>query len=240
MNSTILFTGGLDSTILALQNPDAQLAYVKTGHKYQLEELHSIKRISDRLDRDVKIFCGALIGTLEKPDGHIPHRNLCLLTTVAAFTECDTLILGNVKGESSPDKSRRFIKATQKALSNSEHRRIKISTPLRSRTKIEWINLLLKKGDHRDLLLSTMSCYSPEDGIHCGKCQACFRRWVALSANSVTETYATDPLIYGRHIMRKDNLLTGLSYLTGTPVSEWLGIVKNNLQAKKVLNGWKY
>ena len=63
---------------------------------------------------------GLQIGHLEGPDGHIPHRNLLSNSTAVAALQPEVVYLGVLRGETSRDKSNRFLRQTNRLLSFCE------------------------------------------------------------------------------------------------------------------------
>jgi 7-cyano-7-deazaguanine synthase in queuosine biosynthesis len=226
----LLFTGGLDSVAAFVLLDKPKLLYVCLGEY-------------DALPRDHEAAfnaCELLGGTMDiaflpwataQPDGHIPLRNLHLATAGALYG--DRVILGAVKGESSPDKSDRFLRlAGQVCTAASQGRRITVEAPLKKWTKRQLVKKLIDKLGHanaRALILETRSCYS-QDTERCGKCMACFRRWVALSLNGIFEQYDTPPWETLQPAWPER-----IRYLRQTPAGEWSGILQANLEAAAAL-----
>lgn len=188
MNDLLLFSGGMDSLCAWWLLHRPQAVYVRLGHPYQDDELSTLSRLSNRLPSfRFQVVSGPHVGPLSLADGHIPHRNLLMAATAAAFfPDATHIYLGALWGEASPDKSRRFFRTTSTALSVSEHRRTSVLAPFRGVTKTGLVRLYLKTGGDPDLLAVTRSCYEPGSGRYgCGRCQACLRRWVALRRNGL-------------------------------------------------------
>lgn len=232
MTAALLYTGGMDSLMLATLRPDAVPVYVMIGSPYENAELDTMFELYQRGGPKPTILHGP---QLQAPhaDGHIVHRNLALITTVAAGTGADEILLGAVKGEASPDKSARFLRATSRALSASEHRPVRVHAPLKRRTKTDAVVDYLIAGGSVRLLKSTRSCYDPH-AERCGRCQACFRRWVAFTnVGTAPEKHDHDPRAYG--LAAADDWREMLARLRGTPAREWLGMVQNNVDAWRAL-----
>lgn len=242
MNSVLLFSGGLDSLILwKLYNPHP--VYVAYGHKYQKFELDSIHRLSllDPCLQTTILYNRLAIGDLEKADGHIPLRNLLLISTVAAVLEPQSVMIGALLGESSTDKSRWFLGNTSRSLSVQLGRRFRVIAPARSMTKFSLVRkylLTFGRTEHSvTLLKGARSCYS-ELEHPCGRCMACFRRWVAMSLNGIYERY--EELPWEWEALHLDNSREWWGYLSRARPTEIPGIFYNNLLAymaiKKVKN----
>lgn len=234
----LLFSGGLDSLIHWRLLDRPRCLYIVLEHRYQEDELRTLAR----LDRDLEKVAERLrIGVLQGPnlsvyegeDAHIPLRNL-ILSTLATLN-ADVIYLGAVAGEASRDKSRRFLSSLSRTLSLSEGRKIQVVAPFRHLTKTQLVKRYLKTYSP-DLLKETRSCYTPDvpAGFKgCGKCNACFRRWVAMSLNGIEEAYLEDPVYYGLlKLSDKRGLLDGL--MKADPY-EWVGILRNNLDAYRAI-----
>lgn len=183
MTTVLLFSGGLDSLCAwhLLGRPVA--VYVTLGHPYQADELHAMGRLAEqRPALRLHAVPGPDLGALQQPDGHLPHRNLILAAVAAAHCPtADRVALGALLGEASPDKSRRFLRAASRVLSVSEVRRVRVTAPFRHLTKTGLLRAYLRAGGDPQLVALTRSCYEAGDTPYgCGRCQACFRRWVAL------------------------------------------------------------
>jgi len=214
----LLFSGGLDSVMAWHLLDHPQAIYVKLGHKYQDRELATI----ERLGISTIVIDGPQVGYLEERDGHIPHRNLLLISTVAALGY-DTIYIGALAGEASPDKQPRFYRALERALWASEQGPVKIVAPLQRWTKSEALRrTLLAHPGARDLLLASRSCYGESDEP-CGRCQACFRRWVALKLNDLP----AGP---------KPSIPPGSArLLVRAGIRSWPAIARNNLDALRAI-----
>ena len=156
MTSVLLFSGGLDSFILWHLLGYPTPVYVTLGHKYEQQELATI----ERLGIDIVRLAGPQVGQLEQADGHIPQRNLLLATTAAAALQPDIIYLGAVRGETSRDKSGRFLGRTSRLLSFCEQP-VKVLAPARRWTKTQLVRRYLRRlPDGITYLLATRSCYA--------------------------------------------------------------------------------
>jgi len=226
----LLFSGGLDSYMLWHLLKKPATAYVMIEAPYELAELAAIDRL-ENLDRDLNVqrIYGPAVGTYEEPDGHIPYRNLLFATTVAATCLPSTIYLGALAGETSRDKSGKFLANTSALLTYTEKRRVRLTAPFRHLTKTQLLRRFLVDHEHLiPILRQTRSCYRPTPGgLGCGCCMACFRRWVAMYHNGIEESYVNPPWIWGEL-----QFVTGnLRYLWQSPITEWFGIARNNWEA---------
>jgi hypothetical protein len=171
----LLHSGGLDSHIAWLMHPDWKPVYVVHGSGNQHAELGALDTLS-KLDPRFGYELVKGNRLIAEPDGHIPYRNMLLLTNaLAAYPQASAVAYGALLGEGSGDKSRRFVKRLERTYRASEGRRVRVLTPLSRLTKAQALRrgLDLPGGDH---LATTISCYH---GNGCGHCQACFRRGIA-------------------------------------------------------------
>lgn len=90
----------------------------------------------------VTILDGPQTGRLEAADGHIPHRNLLLIGTAVAALQTRVVYLGVLRGETSRDKSRRFLRQTRKVLSFCEGP-VRAFSPSKRLTKTQLAALLV-------------------------------------------------------------------------------------------------
>lgn len=195
-----LFSGGLDSLCLWYLSGQPTPVYVLLGHKYEERETETLMRLAEHIPKfRAQLIAGPRIGQLEEHDGHIPHRNLLLAATAAAhFPDTDRIVLGALLGEASPDKSARFNRAVSRALSVSEHRRVRVVAPARHMTKTGLLRAFIRRFPERvPLLRLTRSCYAAGADA-CGQCPACFRRDVALFHTGLSTTPPRPPAGAGR------------------------------------------
>lgn len=225
-----LFSGGLDSYMLwhLLDKPDA--VYVRYGHKYQNRELDTIAALQEfEPDLRVTLIDGPRIGALEQADGHIPHRNLLLVTTAVASLNPEIVYLGALRGEASLDKSYRFLRRTSRLLSFSEQP-VKVRSPSKRYTKTQLVAKFIKTyPDKVDRLAVTRSCYA-DTTMPCGRCVACYKRWVAMTNNGIEEAYQTSPAFGVER-----SLPALLPYLWRMPLREWPAVIQNTLDAVRAM-----
>ena len=91
-----------------------QPVYVKMRARYESAD-GSIAELGAVIPALNRGGAGPAHRRLALPDGHIPHRNLVLITTAAGHLSPDTVIVGALWG-GAPDKSRAFHRAASRAL----------------------------------------------------------------------------------------------------------------------------
>lgn len=229
----LLFSAGLDSYMIWHLLDKPQPVYVLIDSVYEDVELQAIDVLEAeddtlRVDRCV----GPALGELQQADGHIPFRNLVFAVTAAAVYQPALIYLGALAGETSRDKSGKFLGNTSALLTYTERQPVSLVAPFRHLTKTELLRRFLVNFPYlRNTLLKTRSCYQPQDGIGCGACMACFRRWVAMSNNGIVEPYASPPWEWGAGMANR----SALHYVFQARPSEWYGILRNNLDAARAI-----
>jgi len=248
-----LYSGGLDSLIMwrLLGCPPA--LYVELGHGYQPHEIKSI--MSQRkayshlgIHLNVTNDTNWFMGDLEHDDGYIPLRNLILaqagyLHILGMRTRKNKkmgdpiqVILGGLLGESVKDKSGKFHRDTSRLLTYLHGSKVEVVSPYRNWSKTHLVKKFLELYPHEvPMLLITSSCYQPGEAqrngcIGCGRCMACFRRWVAMSLNGIHEPHLEQP--WSWEVVQPRRLRDAMmKHLIPSRVTEWPGILVNNIYA---------
>jgi hypothetical protein len=190
MVDKILLLSGLDSYIAWHFEGQPQTLYCALGHRYQSKEEQWISELVPSTIREHTLN----LGLWEEPDAYIPMRNAFLVMVAAKYS--DHIILTVQKGELSlPDRSPPFMHFASGLTSYLNDRNISITSPFLHMTKTEMVRWYLDQGLPVANLLKTVSCYSGEDKP-CGRCNACFRRWVAFTNNGIEEAYQHNILEY--------------------------------------------
>jgi len=126
----------------------------------------------------------------------LPLRNLAIILAIAEELDSPAEIwLGATHGEIPPvggDKSMRFFDAVDTILDTYPIKHT-LKFPLRSDTKTDLVHWWIESDRSREVLLRTVTCQALVDGQACGRCHACFNRWVALSNNGIQEVMLSDP-----------------------------------------------
>lgn len=204
-----LFSGGMDSFLVwALHDNKATNLFVHIAHKYAKKELDVSQEIARTIGHDkfsLEMIMGAQIGPKElSPSGIIPFRNAELVLCGAQYG--NTVFMGVTAHEINSDKSEHFMQLMQGLLdycyapqywNDNQGRTHTVVSPLRGRTKAQWVADYLQTELPVDWLLMTVSCYDDTDR-HCGRCPSCFKRWVALTVNGLSDDFKYDPRAWGR------------------------------------------
>jgi len=237
LSRVLLFSGGADSFITWRLLGMPQCLYVAIDHAYQSQELATIRALDDACTQ--KDYCLSYavqdrltLNDLEQEDGHIPLRNLYLALIASEYGQ--EILFGAMAGERSTDKSARFYRDTSRMLTHLRGQPYTVVAPFRHLTKTQLVSHFLSTyPDDVDLLLLTRSCYAPS-ALPCGRCMACFRRWVSFSLNGIHETFALPPWEWDG-IRTLPHLLPWItSFFTASP-TEWKGILAHNADATHAL-----
>lgn len=216
----LLFSGGMDCYIInELEKPDV-LLYINNHSHYSeqevrhLHELQALGKFSNLIVVDDFID----MSLMERDDYIIPSRNAYFILKAAEYG--DEIILGATSGDRSTDKDRKFAYMMTKLLNHiyepshwtGKGRRIKVNFKYKGFTKQKLIKSLIQKRRKEgrslkeakqcvaeELFDFSVSCYSFVDGIPCGVCKPCTRKWLSiLSATGVDmgDRFDTNPRDY--------------------------------------------
>ncbi len=185
----LLFSGGIDSYIAWHYLDKPKTVYFNLRTPYTQKEIKTITGLipTTIIDHSLDLNCRQ-IG--EK--AYIPFRNLYLAMLAAKYS--DTIVIAGVKDDDVSDKNEQIFLKFSILLSELENRPIHVISPFWNMTKEEIIAWYLKKYPAHKLL-ETVSCYSKEDTIYCGRCPSCFRKWCALRANNIMFNFHNEPLM---------------------------------------------
>lgn len=179
----VLLSGGIDSTVCAelarQQGRLARLLHVQYGQANAEMEMVT----SGRWARSHGLTRTIIEGAIRAPELHagigaagaryVPGRNLALLSLAANFAAshgCREVWIGCNRDDAAdyPDCREAFISAVSALTEMSAG--VSVSAPLIGKTKAEV--MALADTLHIDLA-DTWSCYEPNRGMPCGKCNAC-------------------------------------------------------------------
>lgn len=191
--TVLLFSGGMDSLMVAwLAKPDV-LLYVRHGSRYEQAEASALTRLvaAEALPPGSLLHIDTLpLGRFERPDAIIPLRNLFFVALAAQYGE--RVLVGAMQGDRSLDKSAEFFQRTSDLLSylhGPQHwcqpRTFFVNAPYQRETKTSLVRRYLAVGHDPALLRMSFSCYDPVESRQCGVCKPCFRKWVALRNNGI-------------------------------------------------------
>ena len=218
MSTLVLFSGGLDSAVLAAheaQGASIQPVYVSVGLAWESAELAIVERLLA-----APVFAGTLSPlaqvaftmrdvyppthwaiqgmppAYDTPDHdvYLTGRNLVLLTkaaVLATVTGAHRIALGPLAGNPFPDARPDFFSAMALALSLGLDHHLEIATPFLAWDKAR----VIRRGVDLQVPLDlTLSCMQPVAGrelpVHCGRCSKCRERREAFARAGVTDPSA--------------------------------------------------
>jgi 7-cyano-7-deazaguanine synthase len=212
MKALVLFSGGLDSTVLATQlkadGAETRLLSIDYGQRHA-RELKRAKQIAQALELPHQVLrlpdLGPLLGgssltdaKVELPEGHyaeesmkatvVPNRNMILLALAgghALSIGFDTIAYAAHAGDHTiyPDCRPEFADAMETALGLADWEKLSLHRPFVHLSKTD----LVKKGAELGAPLHlTWSCYAGRE-IHCAKCGTCVERKEAFALAKIPD-----------------------------------------------------
>jgi 7-cyano-7-deazaguanine synthase len=212
MKALVLFSGGLDSTVLATQlkaeGAETRLLSIDYGQRHA-RELKRAEQIAQALELAHQVLrlpdLGPLLGgssltdeKVELPEGHyaeesmkatvVPNRNMILLALAgghALSIGFDTIAYAAHAGDHTiyPDCRPEFAEAMETALGLADWKKLSLHRPFVHLSKTD----LVKKGAELGAPLHlTWSCYAGRE-IHCGKCGTCVERKEAFALAKIAD-----------------------------------------------------
>ncbi len=201
MKAVVLFSGGLDSTVLVYdllnEGADLKLLSIDYGQRHE-KELKSSSEIAEFLGLEHEILrlpmLNNLLGgsaltdpSISLPEGHyaedsmkatvVPNRNMILLSLAAGHAislQFDTVAYAAHAGDHTiyPDCRPEFATAMDEALKLCDWNTVSLYRPFVQLSKHD----LVRKGKELGVPFEkTWSCYAGNDK-HCGKCGTCVER----------------------------------------------------------------
>ena len=201
MKAVVLFSGGLDSTVLVYdllnEGADLKLLSIDYGQRHE-KELKSSSEIAEYLELKHEILrlpmLNNLLGgsaltdpSISLPEGHyaedsmkatvVPNRNMILLSLAAGHAislQFDTVAYAAHAGDHTiyPDCRPEFATAMDEALKLCDWNTVSLYRPFVQLSKHD----LVRKGNELGVPFEkTWSCYAGNDK-HCGKCGTCVER----------------------------------------------------------------
>ena len=217
--TAVLLSAGLDSAVLAaLEATTATVhpIYVQTGLAWEADELRALESllaapVYSRLKPLARLSFTArdlypashwaLRGeapAFDTPDEdvYLTGRNVMLLSKAAIYCaqhDIGRIALASLAGNPFPDATPEFFDAMARALSVGLAHPIRVATPFSSMHKDAVVKIGVKLGIP---LERTLSCMSPKDGLHCGRCSKCRERRDAFREAGVEDRtrYAETPI----------------------------------------------
>lgn len=216
----VLLSGGLDSALLlalAARQGDVTPVHVRCGYAWEDTEAAYITRLLawDALSAIAPLRTLHIDMRDVMPAGHwaltgrapayatadeevyLDGRNVTLIAkaaVLAARVKADAIALGLLKGNPFPDATPEFLTALARAVSLGLAHDIRIETPLAAWSKADVVREAARVGLPFEL---TISCMSPDQGLHCGRCSKCRERHDAFVAAGLADptAYASRALV---------------------------------------------
>lgn len=211
MKSVVVFSGGMDSTVVLYQElnkgHDVECITFDYGSKHNSQEykkaLETCKKLDVKLTKvslplDDLFKSDLLKSGGEVPEGHyednsmkktvVPFRNGIMLSIACGYAESidfDRVVLGNHAGDHAiyPDCRKSFIESMSKAMKLGTYSEIEICSPFCEKSKRD---IAVLGSDLNVNWSDTWSCYNGREK-HCGKCGTCVERIEALKGFDSTE-----------------------------------------------------
>lgn len=229
MKKVIIYSGGLDSTVLLYdqknQGHDIRALGINYGQRHK-KELLSAMAITHELGipfevADLQSLREILPGSsqtdegIEVPEGHyeeenmratvVPNRNMIMLAVAAGHAishGCQSVVYGAHSGDHAvyPDCRPEFIRGLAVALKLCHYEPIHLEGPFQRLTKSEIVKLGLELKVPFE---KTWSCYKGGE-YHCGRCGTCVERREAFHLAGIG-----DPTIYAQDAPSIDELVKG-------------------------------
>lgn len=203
----LCMTGGVDSTTMWKMLEEAgtpyEMLYFKMGQEYWKGELEAIKNITGKLPKIIEMPISFNIY-----DYILFGRNLAVILKSAQLMKdlnlWGEIWFGNLQGESPTlggDKSRRFFNDINHLLAVNGYD-VRVVNPLIGIDKFDELEYW-KNRDIEKIKLAK-SCFSDTE-FQCGKCQSCFRKWLAFKwiGVDISDTFTT--LEFDKHITKYKN-----------------------------------
>ncbi|MBR4597459.1 MAG: 7-cyano-7-deazaguanine synthase QueC [Opitutales bacterium] len=201
MRSVIIYSGGLDSTVLlyklASENALAEAVSINYGQRHAKElefAFQNCKKLGVKFNLIDLSSLNSVFGnsaltnqSIEVPDGEyargnialtvVPNRNMIMLSIAAARAMalgCGGVAYAAHSGDHAlyPDCTPEFAGALAKAIALADERKIELLRPFINMGKADIVKLGAELGVD---FSGTWSCYKGGK-LHCGKCSTCRER----------------------------------------------------------------
>ena len=212
MNTVIIYSGGLDSTVLLYDllaaGHSVRALSINYGQRHQ-KELDAASGICGQLNIehrviDISGITSLLKGnsltddTIDVPEGHyesdsmkatvVPNRNMIMLSIAAGWAiseKADHVAYAAHSGDHAiyPDCREAFTSALDTAIQLADWHEVSLYRPFVGKSKAD----IVKLGSELKVpFADTWSCYKGED-LHCGRCGTCIERREAFHLADVTD-----------------------------------------------------
>lgn len=194
----VMLSGGLDSYLAyrwaQAQGRDVMGIWVDLGQPYREKELAAVHTFGIPFR---SITCDILReewGNVPTPDNQIIRARNGLLAMIGALYGDEVWIVA-LAGEGHAgmlDKNPAFFDASSHYFSQIIGENVLVRSPFADKSKAAIVKWALSAGITREEMARTVTCYDATDKA-CGKCSACFKRWVATILNGISEPFSSRP-----------------------------------------------
>jgi 7-cyano-7-deazaguanine synthase len=216
MKTVLIYSGGMDSTVLLYHLLDAGQSVaalsVDYGQRHK-REIEAAAAICGRLEvehriADLQGLAPLMTGSsltdpsVEVPHGHyeeetmkatvVPNRNMLLLATATAWAlarKAETVAYAAHSGDHAiyPDCREEFAEAMDRAIQLADWHKVRLQRPFVELSKAD----IVRRGAELGVpFAETWSCYEGGE-VHCGRCGTCVERREAFHLAGVK-----DPTVY--------------------------------------------
>ena len=212
MKTVVIFSGGLDSTVLVYDllatGDDLKLLSVDYGQRHAKEIEFAARTAKDlgveHRIADLRAICPLLAGSsltskeVEVPHGHyaednmkatvVPNRNMIMLSVAAGWAislRFDQIAFGAHAGDHAiyPDCRAEFAEALDNTIQLADWHSVRLIRPFVGMTKA---NIAKRAAELNVPIEKTWSCYKGSSH-HCGVCGTCVERREALYLAGVVD-----------------------------------------------------
>jgi len=232
----VLVSGGMDSTILADQNPDAERLFIDYGQPYAQAERLAVQRLfGDQFSEIIVERC-----LQEHEQIYVPARNL-MFATLAAMQGATEILIAGLADDNCDDKTPQAFIDMSRILTDQCGFGVVVHSPYFNLTKAELAMEYVESGGTLERLSSTYSCYVNNDGTHCKACPACFRLAVALECAGGSPFVPSDEVTKG-YLHKLHEYGPRRQWATLTAARRWGGLVAVDIDGvlTEEVNGHDY
>ena len=180
MMNVNLVSGGIDSTMMAYENFHSTNVFFNYGQPYVNEERKALQSLGFPF---IEVPIGNTPIT-EQDKNFVNDRNLTFASVASMLFNADVIRIAGVKDDVCVDKSPEAFEMMSQILTKFSRKKVTVLSPYWHLTKGELVQKAINYGI-KDMMQQTFSCYNPVNGVPCGHCSACFRKFVALESNGI-------------------------------------------------------
>lgn len=188
----LLYAGGLDCFVAWHYLGKPQAVHFDLGDRNRDHEYRAIDTLARRCGIRLSVSRELDLGQWEGSGGLIPLRHMHL--AMLACHRADTIWCIGVKGDHAADRNPEAFAYISAVVSEFVGREIRVASPFWDMTKTEVVRWYIDQSLPVEYLHDTYSCRTANGSIlHCGRCEGCLHRWVALANNNIEAEFAANP-----------------------------------------------